>query len=257
MHKKKILLSIAGSDPSCGAGIQADLQVFKQKGFYPTTVITAITVQDSKRVYKVLPIDPNIIAEQISIILNDFQVSGIKIGLIPNIESLETIFESIKNFNGTIILDPIIESTSGFRFFTKEMRDMLIEDLIHKLSLITPNFQEACWLLKKKKENFEQQQENIVQIWLNKTKQPFIIKGIYKKNHQIEDILWDGQNIKSFPKKLLPTTAHGTGCHFSSYILTEIVSGNNLQDSVKLAGESTYKKNLLSKSLGKGAKLIQ
>ena len=137
------LLSIGGSDPSTGAGIQSDVISFSSMNAHPLTVITAITAQNTSTFTNVEPTSPEILEEQIESIFEDFKIDGIKIGMVYNTKIIKTIYKKLQNFKIPIIIDPVIRSTTGGMLIKKKAAQDLKKYLIPIATVITPNKFEA------------------------------------------------------------------------------------------------------------------
>ena len=134
-----IVLSIAGSDSSGGAGIQADIKTFSALGVYGATAITAITAQNTLGVFSQLHLDPKLVYEQICCVMDDLRPSVVKIGMLANAEIVRSVADALAKYKVTIVLDPVMVSTSGHRLLSLEARDVIKERLLPMSSVITPN----------------------------------------------------------------------------------------------------------------------
>ena len=138
----RVALTIAGSDSSGGAGIQADLKTFSALGVYGATAITAITAQNTLGVHTQLPIPPQMVYDQIVAVLDDLSPSVIKIGMLSNADIVVTVAEALKDFHIPILLDPVMVSTSGHRLLSAEAEEVMKRRLLPLATLITPNIPE-------------------------------------------------------------------------------------------------------------------
>lgn len=227
----KICLTIGGSDTSSGAGIQQDLKVFSSLCVYGVSVITCITAQNLKNVSYVKFCDKEIIKRQIDSILDEFKIDSIKIGLIGKKEIGEILCKKINKFDCPVVFDPIIESTTGFKFIDNNAIDVFKK--ISEISkVITPNKKEAEFLSEisiKSANDFEKAAKVI---------------GNYCENVVIKD---EGNdycyiNGKFFILKSekINFQTHGSGCTFSSAISAYLAKGYNIEDAIKKAKEFTY-----------------
>ncbi|MBA3037232.1 MAG: hydroxymethylpyrimidine/phosphomethylpyrimidine kinase, partial [Desulfobacterium sp.] len=139
----KTALTIAGSDPSGGAGIQADLKTFAANGVYGTSVITAVTVQNTLKVYNVQEIKSDIVYDQIIYLFDDIHIDAVKIGMVSSIELIETIAKALKKVNSpAIVLDPVMISKSGYRLLNNDACNALVKNLFPIAQIVTPNIYE-------------------------------------------------------------------------------------------------------------------
>ncbi len=223
-------LSIAGSDSSSGAGVQADLKTFYKLKVPGISVITAITAQNSKGVFSIHPIPPKEIKAQLKVLEEDFSIKAAKVGMIPNIEALFEISKFFKRRRDLFfLLDPVLISTSGSKLFLEDTRESLKKNLIPLCNLITPNIDEAKALLD---EDFKDQRE-IIYGFYKKFKIPILLKGGHLEKRFIKDIFFDGNNLKIYKWKKLKDEFHGTGCILSSAIISYIVKGFDLNQSIE------------------------
>ena len=144
------LLSIGGSDPSSGAGIQSDLRIFSTDNVYWLTVITAITGQNTLKFGKVEPVSVNILKNQLQFVLSDFKIDGIKIGMVYNSQMIKTIYQQLKKLKIPIVVDPVIKSTTGGELLKKSAIKDYQKYIIPLATVITPNKYEAEILSKTK-----------------------------------------------------------------------------------------------------------
>jgi hydroxymethylpyrimidine/phosphomethylpyrimidine kinase len=139
-------LTIAGSDPSGGAGIQADIKTFTDIGVYGGAAITCLTAQNTQGVFAIEPVDPAMIKEQITRVLEDLNVTHIKIGMLGSITALEAICDALSGYVGEVIVDPVLQSTSGRDLIAPEAYNLIREQLLHHCTVITPNMPELSIL---------------------------------------------------------------------------------------------------------------
>ena len=139
----KRILVIGGSDPSGGAGIQADIRAVLSQGGYPCSVITALTVQDSSRVHRVVPVDALLVREQIEAILEDISVDAIKLGMLASREIVQEIIKILRNYpHIPVIADPVLRATSGCSLLDSDAWNLYCSDLLPHTTLVTPNIPE-------------------------------------------------------------------------------------------------------------------
>ncbi|OFI06789.1 hydroxymethylpyrimidine/phosphomethylpyrimidine kinase [Clostridium acetireducens DSM 10703] len=252
----KKVLTIAGSDSSGGAGIQADLKTFSAHGVFGMSVITAVTAQNTQGVWAVEDMSKEIIGKQIDAIFEDIEVDAVKIGMVSKIETIEIIAEKLKQYKPkNIVLDPVMISKSGFDLLRPESKKALIEKLIPLSTLITPNIPETEAILSKinnkEVETIEDMKKAAKDIYTMGPKS-VLIKGGHLKGEAI-DILYDGKNISEFKNARINTkNTHGTGCTLSSAITSNLALGYSMKESVKLAKEYITVAIENSLDIGKG-----
>lgn len=231
----KKVLTIAGSDCSGGAGIQADLKTICAHKMYGMSAITALTAQNTKGVYAIFDTTPEFLAEQLDAIFTDIYPDSIKIGMVSNPALIQMIVEKLKQYDAkNIVVDPVMISTSGYKLLTDEAIDILTSGLIPLATVITPNTFEAE-ALSGKKITDEASLLEVSKMMYEKFGTNILIKGGHLAGEDAVDVLYDG-NIHRFvlPKVQNPNT-HGTGCTLSSAIACQLADGNNLIDSIEKA----------------------
>lgn len=225
----KIALTIAGSDSSAGAGIQADIKTFFKLGVPGVSVITGITAQNSKGVYSIYPVPPDEIEKQLKALEEEFDIKAAKVGMIPDIKTVEVIEKFFKRRKDIFfLLDPVLISTSGSNLFIEDTKKALKEKLFPLCHLLTPNLDEAKILL-----NGEvRDHKTLAMEFYEKFKVPLLLKGGHNRGKIIEDIFFNGRILKTFKSKKLKGEYHGTGCILSSAIISYKIMGFNLTDSI-------------------------
>lgn len=247
------LLTIAGSDCSGGAGIQADLKTFAALGCFGMSVITAVTVQNTRGVRDVQDIRPDIVAGQIAAVHEDIRVDGVKIGMVSATETIQAIAETMGRYRtAPIVLDPVMVSKSGFHLLSPDAVDTLIHQLFPLAYMITPNLPEAELITGMTIHNTGQMREAARR--LHDFGSPFVlIKGGHLPN-EVTDILFNGSTFREFPgKKIRTPHTHGTGCTLSSAITAFLAKGHSPEKAVGLAKEYTSECISNALAIGKGS----
>jgi hydroxymethylpyrimidine/phosphomethylpyrimidine kinase len=234
-----IALTIAGSDSSGGAGIQADLKTFSALEVYGASVITALTAQNTQRVEAVHVVPPDFVLAQMRAVAADLEVDAIKIGMLATGPVIEAVAEGLKDFAGIpVVLDPVMIAASGDPLLDPEAVDALRSILIPLATLITPNLAEAAALLACSPARNEY--EMGMQAWKLKEAgaQAVLIKGGHSEGPTATDILFDGTEPVSFEAPRAETrNTHGTGCTLSAAIAAELAKGASLAEAVASAKE--------------------
>ncbi len=226
----KIAMTIAGSDPSGGAGIQGDLKTFHSLGLYGLSVITSVTVQNTQKVYSIYELNPNNIRDQIICLLEDFSINAIKIGMISKYETAKIIYKVLKKVvNIPVILDPVMISKSGYFLLNNYSKIKTFYKLIPISFVITPNLYEAEILSQHKIKNINEMKNAAIKIH-NMGAKNVIIKGghiTFNKKSTI-DLAYNGKYFKILESKRINTiNTHGTGCTFSSSLASHIAQNND------------------------------
>lgn len=229
----KTILTIAGSDSSGGAGIQADLKTFQALGLYGMSAITAITAQNTLGVQASQVVDSDLLEAQIRSVLDDIRPDAVKIGMLGNDSSIQVIANLIEEYQlENIVLDPVMVSTSGSKLLKGDSYDRLTQDLFPLVSLITPNLYEAESLLKRDiqtETDMEEAGHQAYQVF----SVPVLIKGGHLKG-EAKDLLVDEKGSHWFEGARIdnPNT-HGTGCTLSSAIASNLALGYSLLEAIE------------------------
>lgn len=246
-------LSIAGSDCSGGAGIQADIKSMSANGVFAMSVITAITAQNTMGVFSVEDISPDMIKDQIRVIFEDISVDAIKIGMVSKVESIKAIAETLKYINDLppIVLDPVMISKSGYKLLTDGAKDTLIKELLPLATVITPNLPEAEEILECKITTVKEMEEAAKKL-IGLGPKYVLVKGGHLDGEAI-DILYDGEEFIYFEEKRIETkNTHGTGCTLSSAIAANLAKGIKITEAVKNSKEYITGAIKHSLDIGKG-----
>jgi len=233
------ILTIAGSDPSAGAGIQAALKTIHANGGYAFTVTTALTAQNSQGVSSVNVVDASVVKAQLDTILSDVHVDALKIGMLGSLEIVEVVMETILKYSlKNIVLDTVIISSSGKRLLEVEALKRFKEGLIPLADIITPNLLEINSLTNSNFLGFQEEQESISKALLALDIKSALIKGghFQDKLTSIDTLITKNGDVESFSLPRIDTNhTHGTGCLLSSAIATHLAKGETLKQSVYLA----------------------
>lgn len=231
------VLSIAGSDGSGGAGIQADLKTFSALGCYGMTVLTALTVQNTLGVKQVYEIPEKCVGEQLEAILEDIGTDSIKIGMLHRPEVIDAIVEVLRRFPARpIVVDPVMVSKSGTVLLSQEAQMRMREKLLPLTTLLTPNVPEASALLQRVISTKEQMQQAAIDLFQWGVG-AVLIKGGHLEGVMAEDLLCLGKDQFYWfsDRKIESKNTHGTGCTLSSAIAAYVAKGLSLQESVQKA----------------------
>lgn len=244
------LLTIGGSDPSGGAGIQSDLKTFEELNSYGLTIITAITAQNTMQFNSVQPVSKKMIIEQIDSVFSDFKIDGIKISMVYNSEIIKTIYEKLKDKKIPIIIDPIIESTTNGQLLEKTALKDYKKFIVPLATIITPNKFEAEFLTKIKIKSKKTLLESAKKIQKMGAKN-VIITGI-EEGTKVSDFVLERTEQYFVSSKKITRVNHGSGCNYSSALIFEIASGKTIKKSAKFAKNYTFDSIRKAKNIGKG-----
>lgn len=248
----KIALTIAGSDSSGGAGIQADLKTFSANGVYGMSVITAVTAQNTQGVLAVQDIDKEIIAKQMEAVFEDIAIDAVKIGMVSQIETIETVAVKLKHYNPKIVVvDPVMISKSGYHLLQPSAEKKLVKELLPLSLLVTPNIPEAEVITGMVITTLTDMEQAAKQIYGMGAKN-VLLKGGHLEN-EATDVLFDGTAFTYFKAARINTkNTHGTGCTLSSAVTAFLAQGSSVAEAVKKAKEYITIAIRHSLSLGKG-----
>jgi hydroxymethylpyrimidine kinase/phosphomethylpyrimidine kinase len=239
------ILTIAGSDPSGGAGIQADLKTYASLGVYGCAAISCLTVQNSKGVYEVQAVEPGLVKEQIRKVLADLPVSHIKTGMIGTGAVARAIGECLAEFEGAIVCDPVLKASDGHDLLTGEGLACLGEHLISRATALTPNFMEFQALTGLDSDSDKAITSGAAGMFAQYPRlQAIIVKGGHRYEEQplVIDSLFirDGRDFRSINTKrarIKTTNTHGTGCTYASALTAYHLKTENWQQAFQLAGD--------------------
>ena len=248
----KKVLSIAGSDCSGGAGIQADLKTFSAHGVFGMTVVTSVVAENTFQVIEYQDVRPDIIEKQIDAIFEDIPPDAVKIGMLSNVDTMLAVAGKLRQWKpSNVVIDPVMYAKNGCALMDPSAIDTLIDEVIPLADLITPNIPEAEKMANKTIKTIEDMKE-AARFIHSKGCRFVVIKGGHSEGDAI-DILFDGDNFFEFPGARVKTKhTHGTGCTFSSAITANLAAGFPVQKSVELAKEYIHNAILNAPGFGKG-----
>jgi hydroxymethylpyrimidine/phosphomethylpyrimidine kinase len=232
-----IALTIAGSDSSGGAGIQADLKTFAALGVYGASVITALTAQNTQGVTAIHDVPADFIAAQIDTVFADLDIAAVKIGMLSQVTTIEAVARGLVRHGAkTIVLDPVMVAASGDRLLAAGAVEALRHVLVPLALVITPNLPEAAALLDTKIATDERAMETQARALLKAGARNVLLKGGHADGAESVDFLvGDGVHARFAAKRIATTNTHGTGCTLSSAIAAGLAKGLDLKAAVQAA----------------------
>jgi len=245
------LLSIGGSDPSSGAGIQSDIKAFSSFDAHCLTVITAITGQNTTSFGMIEPVSQKILKNQLESVISDFKINGIKIGMVYNSQIIKTLYQQLKKLKIPIVVDPVFKSTTGGSLIKSSAIKDFQKFLIPLATVITPNKFEAE-ILSKSKINKKNTHEKIAKIIQKMGAKNVIITGINTKKNQISDFVLERNNNYFISGDKIPKINHGSGCNYSAAIVFALAKNKTIKESARFAKQITYNSIKNSKKVGRG-----
>ena len=253
-----VALTIAGSDPSGGAGIQADLKTFHQFGVYGEAVLTLITVQNTQRFSRVEPLPADLVVEQIRAVIDDIPPKAAKTGALGSAEVVEAIAELAKSFHFPLVVDPVMVSKSGGRLLSQKAEEVLKHKLLPLAFLVTPNIPEAESLAGMKIRNEEEMAlagDRILALGCHAV----LVKGGHLPGEPVDILRWSASrsvpipNGSPFSGSRVPTKhTHGTGCTYSAAITAALALGNTLPEAILLSRQYVQNAIETAPKLGRG-----
>ena len=245
MKTPTIVLTIAGSDSSGGAGIQADIKAISALGSYAASVITSVTAQNTLGVQGIHPIPTDMVRQQIESVMDDLHPDAIKIGMVCNQEIALTIAECVRKYQPKwVVYDPVMVSTSGHKLMTDETINIIRQELIPLATLVTPNLHEARILevpteiCEGKNQIREGEIKKRADVLGKMYRRSFLVKGGHSDGEEMCDVLYDVKEERCFvfcAPKIKSKNLHGTGCTLSSAIAALLSQGHSLKEAIALA----------------------
>ena len=253
-HRKpiRVVLSIAGYDPSSGAGITADIKTIAAHGCYGITCITALTVQSTQGVSRVVPVDGHAVSETLARLADDVKIAAVKIGMLGSAEAARTVAEFLRlQAPRFVVLDPILRASSGAELISKEGLQILKSEILPQAYVITPNIEEAAELSGVPVANPRDMEAAARRLQELGARNVIVTGGHLDPPH---DLLCrqDGKIIVLKGKRISSRSTHGTGCAFSTALACRLALGDDLLQAAKAAKrfvEAAIKK---APKIGKG-----
>lgn len=229
MKQYFIILSLAGSDCSGGAGIQADIKTMSALGCYAATVVTALTAQNTVGVQRVMAVPSEMIVAQIRSVMDDLQPRAIKIGMVNDRNSIHAIASTLRDYQlEHVVIDPVMVSTSGERLMMRNALETFVTELLPLATLITPNIPESKLLF-----------PDGISVYQESHPQAVLLKGGHRLCSEKTDILYQPHESPFYyhASKVETMNTHGTGCTLSSAVAAYLAQGLPLAEAVKMAKE--------------------
>jgi hydroxymethylpyrimidine/phosphomethylpyrimidine kinase len=254
----RIALTIAGSDSSGGAGIQADLKTFQAHGVFGTSAITAVTVQNTRRVAAVQELKPAIVRDQILCLFEDMPIHAVKIGMVSSIPLIEAVAEGLGRVaRPPVVLDPVMISKSGYPLLAPEARQAMVGKLFPLAEVVTPNIHEAEALVGRSIGTVAEMRQAAVDIrGLGAAK--VVVKGGHLGDAAATDVLYDGHDFKELSRQRIDSRhTHGTGCTFSAAVAANLALGKDFFEAVEKAKRYISEAIARAPGIGRGHGPVQ
>jgi hydroxymethylpyrimidine/phosphomethylpyrimidine kinase len=238
-----VALTIAGSDSSAGAGVQADLKTFSSLGIYGLTAVTCVVAEIPGKVSRIEPVSAKLVREQITVLCRSFPIAAAKTGLLYSAETVETVVRALADVLANsarrfpLVIDPVMTATSGDRLLEPSAIELYESKLFPLATLITPNVDEAGKLLGQKIQD-RQSMEKAARALARKYRVSILLKGGHLAGSRAIDLLFAGGKITEFAAPFVRGVAtHGTGCTYSAAITASLASGLSLEKAIGRAKE--------------------
>lgn len=254
MEQHPVILSIAGSDCSGGAGIQADIKTISALGGYAASAITAVTVQNTLGVRAVHALPPEIVCGQIEAVMEDLQPVSIKIGMVNDIQTVRVISDCLKKYSPEyVVYDPVMVSSSGRKLMSDEAINEIKKELLPFVTIITPNLDEA-FVLTGKRIRTVQDMQYTAQKLTEEYQTNILIKGGHLEGDKMYDLLHTSDYTYHIyeEQKIESNNLHGTGCTLSSAIATLLTKGYPMREAIRNAKDYITQAILAGKDLQVG-----
>ncbi len=243
IDRKAVALTIAGSDSSAGAGVQADIKSSAACGSFMANVITSITAQNTTGVSLIEEVSPAMIEAQLAAVLSDMNVTALKSGMMPSSECVDALVESIKAYDiKNVVVDPVMVSTSGATLISEAAVEAIVKKLFPLTLVVTPNVIEAAFISGVKIES-RADFDAVAAVFKNLGVRYLLLKGGHVDGDVLVDVLYDCRSMESveysFPK-IDSVNTHGTGCSLSASIAAFLSQGYDVYDSVERAEQFVH-----------------
>lgn len=255
MSTQKTALTIAGSDPTGGAGFQADLRTFNKMGVYGLSVPTVLTAQNTEGVFSIHEVPVDFISEQLDVLLKDIKPDAFKTGMLYNAETVKAVALKIKEYSlKNLVIDPVTVSSTGVQLMEDKGLEAMKRGLFPLARVITPNIYEAAVLTGMDIRNENEMKKSAVRL-MEQGCEAVIITGGHLDKKAV-DILFDGEDFLSLENERLEGEFHGTGCLFSSAITACLALGYDMTEAFIKAKETVWNAMRTAVPAGKGMKLL-
>lgn len=249
----KTALTIAGSDSSGGAGIQADLKTMTAHGVYAMSAITALTAQNTTGVYGIMEVTPEFLANQIDCIFTDIYPDAVKIGMLSSGEIMKTVADKLRQYGAKhVVLDPVMVATSGSKLMREEAAEVMVKELFPLAEVITPNIPETEVLTGMEIKTAEDMEKAAAKLY-ELCGCAVLCKGGHRINDANDLLYADGKAKWIKGRRIDNPNTHGTGCTLSSAIASNLALGEDLESAVRKAKEYLSQALADGMDLGKGS----
>jgi len=249
----KIALTIAGSDSGGGAGIQADLKTFHRFGTFGTSVITAVTAQNTRGVAQWRAVDDVLVGAQIDAVAKDLRPSAVKSGMLGTVGVIHVVADGIRRHSlAPYVLDPVMVASSGDLLIERDAASAIVQLLVPLAAVATPNTHEAAILCGRSVENVHQMRDAARILVEEQGARAALVKGGHLEGDSSVDVLFDGVFTEFVHQRIITRSTHGTGCTLSAAIAANLALGAPTSAAVGVALDFVHRAILLAPGLGSG-----
>ena len=245
------VLVIAGSDPSGGAGLQADLKAVEASGAHACTVVTCVTAQNTRAVSSIHAVPPDEVDGQLKAVLSDVSVDAVKTGMLYTAETVEVVASRLKKFKGPVVVDPVLVATTGGSLHEEGLVDGLLKRLVPAATVLTPNVKEAEALTGVRVRDIRSAKKAAADL-LALGSDAVLLKGGHSRAREATDMLFSDEGTMVVSSPRVDAEVHGTGCALASMIATRLAQGQSIEESVRGSKAMIYKAILGREKVGKG-----
>jgi hydroxymethylpyrimidine/phosphomethylpyrimidine kinase len=254
-------LTIGGSDPSAGAGIQADLRALSYLGVYGCSVITCLTAQNSQKLEEIYPIPGENIESQLEVLMDDVKINACKTGMLYSPNTIELVAEKLSKAEFPLVVDPVLAASVGGELHEEGFVESLIKDMLPKTTLFTPNIPEAEAILEnmgeKTKINDIEVMKKSCEIIHDIGCRYVLLKGGHLEGKTVKDVLYNGDEYRFYLSQKADKNIHGTGCVFSALITGLIAKGHEIETAIENAELLISDAISHSRKIGKGLDVLE
>lgn len=234
-----VVMTVAGSDSSAGAGIQADLKTFSALGVYGATVVTAVTAQDTACVHEVFVLPPELIGRQMEVVVSDLSPATVKVGMLGNQAAVEVVSQTLRKLAMRhVVLDPVLSATGGMSLLDPGGISLLRADLLRACSIVTPNMAEAAVLTNRTVTDLDGMKE-AARALHGMGASGILVTGGHLPGAEAIDVFYDGESFDELSRPRVGKSPHGTGCVLSAAIAAHLAWGKGLREAVAEAARFT------------------
>jgi hydroxymethylpyrimidine/phosphomethylpyrimidine kinase len=248
-----VALTIAGSDPSGGAGVQADLKTFQRFGVYGMAALTALTAQNTTGVLGVHVVPADFLAAQLDALARDIAPHAVKTGMLATAELVRVASAAVREYGWhSLVVDPVMVATSGARLLSDDAEQVILQELVPLAALVTPNLDEAA-LLVRRPVTTPDEMEAAARLLLETGAGAALVKGGHLPGDRVVDVLATRDGVRRLEHpRIVTTSTHGTGCTLSAAIAAGLAQGRPLEQAVESALDYVARAIATAPGLGRG-----